>query len=73
MLKFVDIFQCDMTHIKPARAKRFLKDSAVYQVGGAHPIPKLIVTVAATHAGMMTRNKAFYRRSEEHTSELQSL
>jgi predicted transcriptional regulator len=61
MLKIVDIFECDLRDIKSERKERFLRDSAVYTVGGEHPLPQLIVTVAATHAGLMTRNKAFYR------------
>lgn len=61
MLKIVDIFECDLRGIKPERKARFLKDSAVYSTPGEHPVPQLIVTVAATHAGLMTRNKSFYR------------
>lgn len=61
MLKIVDIFQCDMGSVKTDRKDRFMKDSALYTVGGQHPLPALIVTVAATHAGLMTRNKAFYK------------
>ena len=61
MLKIVDIFQCDMGSVKADRKDRFIKDSALYTVGGQHPLPALVVTVAATHAGLMTRNKAFYK------------
>ena len=61
MLKIVDVFECDLRDIKSERKERFLRDSAAYTVGGEHPLPQLIVTVAATHAGLMTRNKAFYR------------
>jgi len=61
MLKIVDIFECDLRDIKSERKERFLRDSAAFSTDGAHPMPQLIVTVAATHAGLMTRNKAFYR------------
>lgn len=61
MLKIVDIFKCDLGSIKKDRKDRFLRDAALFTTGGSHPLPHMVVTVAATHAGLMTRNKAFYK------------
>lgn len=61
MLKIVDVFKCDLGDIKADRKAKFIQDTVNFTTEGEHPIPQLVVRVAATHAGLMTRNKAFYR------------
>jgi len=56
---FTDDFICDLSQIKDDLKRKFLENMHV--VEGSVSMPPLIVTVAATHAGIITRNGGFYR------------
>lgn len=61
--RIVDYVQCDLGGIQKERVQRFIQDSTEFannSTGASHPAPLLVAKVAATHAGLVTRNQAFY-------------
>lgn len=58
-LYFRDSLRLDLGKIGPEQKKKFM-DNMVAEGVKTTP-PRLLVTVAATHAGIITRNNAFYR------------
>lgn len=60
-LKFDDRFKIDLSQIKKERVERFIRAVQDNDQGALHKPPVLVVSVAATHAGIITRNNAFYR------------
>jgi hypothetical protein len=65
-IKFRDYLRVDLTQIQPERKEkivRMMQDNLEVAAPSETPtkVPQLIVSVAATHAGVITRNHAFYR------------
>lgn len=57
-----DHIRLDLTGaVDQEQVRRFVKDGVVAPDGVATSAPQLMVNVAATHAGIITRNNAFYQ------------
>lgn len=56
-----EAFQLDLQNIRQDLRKQFVDSLTCGSAGVPHNPPKLIVTVAGTHAGLITRNNGFYR------------
>lgn len=62
-LYVVDNIQVPLTDLCKERATQFLKDNTVAAEGASTAAPQLVINIAATHAGIITRNNAFYQPS----------